>query len=488
MSSGCFYADAQSLMQTAKKAEQSAKELKQQEASRYNSIVDSKDLTKYNQYIADYPRGKNTPEIKRRADELKIWQNAKTSNTVSAYESYISSSQYHWYDSEANNAIKRLKQAAEKLAWNRVLTANNVETYQQYLRDNPNSGYKIEAEKAINRLKGSSAWNSIKGTKDIETLRRFISEYPNAHEVSDASNRLHELKGCQYYNNGELKSAYSEFSQVSRKDIAYESFAAYDAAMEYNEFSKLGTNSSEASLISFLIQYPNSIYASRVSNMVAVAKAGKFGDYSTSYDYNQAMSYAKDSHTQRLVQLYIAANKDKQKEKKHLRKSLERKRNGGTLNFGLDFMNIGYSSVSEGGSIGYYDIGLLLRIGNYRDRIQFAFGLRPGIILYDDGYYDDSYETEEMQRGFHMPIIGQLKLNLFNISEKSRLFVYGQYQYNAVRLDDKESEMAWSAGIGLAWKHIDWSFYYRQDIGRPSNWDYDKLHYYGMSLIYYWQL
>lgn len=37
--------EAQSLMQTAKKAEQRAKELKQQESALYNSIVDSKDLT-----------------------------------------------------------------------------------------------------------------------------------------------------------------------------------------------------------------------------------------------------------------------------------------------------------------------------------------------------------------------------------------------------------------------------------------------------------
>jgi hypothetical protein len=385
-----------------------------------------------------------------------------------------------------------LKQAAEKLAWDKVLTANTVEAYQQYLRDNPNSGYKIEAEKAINRLKGSSAWNSIKGTTSIDALQQFISEYPNAHEVSNATNRLHELKGCQYYNNGELKSAYSEFSQVSRKDITYESFAAYDAAMEYNDFSKLGTYSSESALIGFMKQYPNSIYASKVSDMVAVAKARNFGDYATSYDYNQAMSYAKDSYTRNTVQSYISINKKKQKDRKHMMKSWERKQNGGTVNLGLDFMDIGYNGVSEDGTIGYYNIGLLLRIGNYRDRIQFAFGLKPGIIAYDEfsyesGYYY-SYDMTEMQYSFHIPIIGQLKLNLFNTSENSRFFVYGQYQYNAVRIEEAESEMAWSAGIGLAWKHCDWSFYYRQDIGRPSSWDYDKQHYFGMSLIYYWQL
>jgi hypothetical protein len=477
--SGCFYADAQSLMQVAKKAEQRAKELKQQETSRYNSIVDSKDLTKYNQFIADYPRGKNTPEIKRRADELQKWDNAKSSNTISAYESYISNSQYHWYDSDANNAIKSLKQAAEKLAWDKVLTANTVEAYQQYLRDNPNSGYKIEAEKAINRLKGASAWNSIKGTTSIDALQQFISEYPNAHEASNATNRIHELKGCQYYNNGELKSAYSEFSQVSRKDITYESFAAYDAAMEYNDFSQLGKYSSESSLLGFMKQYPNSIYASQVSDMVAVAKARNFGDYATSYDYNQAMSYAKDSYTRNTVQSYISINKKKQKDRKHMMKSMERKQNGGTVNLGLgiDIATNGFYDDATNRNI---NVGLSLRIGNFKDWIQFAICIAPGILVSDDDYY--TYTT------FHLPISAQLKVNLIKTSENSRFFVYGQYQYNAVRVAEGESEMAWSAGVGLAWKHCDWSFYYRQDIGRPSSCDYDKQHYFGMSLIYYWQL
>ena len=55
---------SQSLMQTAKQAEQRARELKQQEDSRYDAILNSKNLSKYEQYITDYPRGKKTIEIK----------------------------------------------------------------------------------------------------------------------------------------------------------------------------------------------------------------------------------------------------------------------------------------------------------------------------------------------------------------------------------------------------------------------------------------
>ena len=88
--------EAQSLMQTAKKAEQHAKELKQQESARYNAILDSKDLSKYNQFINDYPRGSKTPEIRKRAQEVKSWNDAKNQNTIASYEQYLNATNNHW--------------------------------------------------------------------------------------------------------------------------------------------------------------------------------------------------------------------------------------------------------------------------------------------------------------------------------------------------------------------------------------------------------
>lgn len=205
-------ADAQSLMQTAKKAEQRVKELKQQETSRYNAIVDSKDLSKYDQFINDYPKGSKTQEIRQRAQEVKLWNDAKTKNTIVAYEAYLSSTQYHWYDNEANQLIRSIRQKAEKVEWDKIAAVNTITCYQSYLKNNPVSGYRQEAEKAINRLQGALVWNSIKDTDKINELQNFISSYPHAVEVSTATAKLHELKAVKYYDEGNLSSAYSEFS------------------------------------------------------------------------------------------------------------------------------------------------------------------------------------------------------------------------------------------------------------------------------------
>lgn len=485
-------ADAQSLMQTAKKAEQRAKELRQQETSRYNAIVESKDLAKYNQYIADYPRGSKTPEIKRRAEEIKLWNNARSSNSILSYQNYLSSTQYHWFDNEANQSIRSIKQKAEKEDWEKVVAVNTISNYQTYIQKNPTSGYKQEAEKAINRLQGEQVWNRIKDSDNINELQNFTTSYPHATEVSAATARLHELKGIKHYNEGNFGSAYAEFSNLSRDKISYANRKAYDEVMEYNEYSKLGNYASETALLNFIRKYPNSKYANDISNKIAVAKARNFGDYASSYDYNQALRYAKDSYTRNSVQSYISMNKKKQKERRNAMKSWERKQNGGTVNLGLDFLDLGLNGAYDDCTLWYYNVGVMLRFGNFKDRIQFAIGIKPGIFgyteeVYSGGYYYDYYDTEN-QTAFHMPIVGQLKLNLFKTSENSRFFIYGKYQYNAVRVEDIEAEMAWGAGIGIAWKHFDWAIYYRQDIGNVKNYDYKNQHYFGMSMIYYWQL
>lgn len=485
-------ADAQSLMQTAKKAEQRAKQLKHQETSRYNAIVDSRDLSKYNQFINDYPRGSKTPEIRKRAQEIKLWNETKNQNTISSYEQYLNNTHYHWYDNEANLSIRSIKQKEEKNKWDKVVAINTISGYQTYIQNNPASGYKQEAEMAINRLQGTLAWNKIKDTGNISELQIFISSYPHAVEISIATAKLHELKGVQHYNEGNLGTAYSEFSNLTREKISYANRKAYDEVIEYNEYSKLGHYASETALLSFIRKYPDSKYNNEIKNKIAIAKARNFGDYATAYDYNQALSYATDSYTRNTVQSYISFNKKNQKKRKNAIKSWERKGNGGIVNFGLDFCDFAYNWEATGKSVIYYNLGLLLRIGNYRDRIQFAFGIKPGIIGYSDtsssGYDDYSWYSSSWETGFHMPVVAQLKLNLFDTSKNSRLFVYGQYQYNAVRRNDVESEMSWCIGLGIAWKHIDWSLYYRHDFGKLTCLDSDKQQFLGMSIIYYWQL
>lgn len=487
-----------SLARTARQAQQRAKEAKERELSWYENIVDSRDLDYYDEFIAVYPRGKNTAEIKKRADEIRLWNSAEYSNTISAYQNYLSKTQYHWYDDEAESSIQSIKREQEKAAWDSVKESNTLEAYQTFLRNNPSSAYADDARQAIEKIEAAQLWDKIKNSTDIAEIQNYVSKYPNSLDIDKAKNRLYELKGCQFFKENQLSSAYLEFSKLKRSDLSYSNRAIYDEVMEYHEYSKLNEYSSEQTLSDFNSKHPNSKYRMAVNNMIAIAKAKDFSEYATESSYSLARSYAKDAATKRIVESYVDKNKNLQKERKRLERAYRRKQNGGLINIGLDFMDMGYNLESSDNFSFYYDMGVMLRIGNYADWVQFAVGIKPGIIAYSENYdpviksrysyYDYGDDDSNTTTKFHMPILAQLKVNLFKMSQNSRFFVFGQYQYNAVRADEAESDMSWKAGLGFGWKNFDWSFYYRQDIGEPSKALRDEQHFIGMSLIYYWNL
>lgn len=481
-------ADAQSLMQTAKKAEQQAKELKQQENTRYKAIVNTRNLIEYEQFVEDYPSSQNTTEIKRRIEELKLWNKTQNNNSLSAYEYYLYNTKYHWFEKEANEAIREIKQISEKQAWERVVALNTIDAYLHYLNENPGSGYKIEAENAISILRENESWEKIKNSDDIYEIENFIYSFPNSTKITKAKERLHELKGTRYYNGGNYKDAYAEFSQLTKSQISSANKKAYNDVMEYYDFQNLGKYASEGDLYSFMTKYPNGNYNSQVRNKMAIAIASNFGAYSSEYDYNRALEYATDENTKKLINDYIARSKKLKKAKKKEYNSYIRDANGGTFNLGFNFLDAGYNFSKQ---ILYYDLGLILRVGNYNDRLQFAIGINPGFMRYPQQYDDNDFFSDEYRVGnitFHLPIQCQLKLNLFRSSENSRFFLFGKYQYNSIRKKYLEGDFAWGVGCGFAWKHFDWSFFYRKDLGKIENPDFLSHNFWGMSMTYYWQL
>ncbi len=478
-----------SLMKAALEAEKRAKEIKSQEAERYAKVLDSRNLEQYNEFIRDYPRSKNTVEIKKRIAEMELWQMASTSNTVSAYQNYLSKTKYHWFDDSATLGISRIRKAEEKRDWEAVCRIGTITAYQNYLKQKPMSAYREDAEKIINRLKGAEAWKSIRFTSDKKLLEAFVERYPHADETVEARLRLHELYGKEYYDQQDFRKAYAEFSYFSSRDrVSYENRNAYDAVMEWKAFSLLDSDSSETELNSFLNKYPNSIYKTQVNNLLAIVKAKALDNYASVYDYNQIRGYASDTETRRIVESYIASNKSKKKiREKNARKRL-RNLNGGLFNMGIEFLDLGWNGESDDSqSIYYYNLGASIRIGNYASKAQFVCGLKLGAISYytqENGDYSE-YTSLSQEAVFHMPVYAQLKFNLFQLSSSSRFFISGQYQYNAVRDDLVENTMSWNAGVGIAWRHLDWLFYYRQEFG--SNYLINQ-NFFGTSLIYYFKL
>ncbi len=484
-----FSAEAQqSLMQIAQEAEQRAQELMAQENSRYTDILDSRDLEKYESFIADYPNSIHTQEIAKRADEVRRWNSAKQADSIPAYKDYLNTTEFHWFDAEANNCIREHGKELERDSWNSVCSVGTLDAYESYLAQNPETAYMDECREAINRLRGDQRWETVKRSESVRDLQAFIDEYPHSSRVAVAKVRIHELKGLQFFNEGKMDDAYSEFSELQRSDLTPSSKRIFDRCMEYHDYSELG--SSETSLRTFMSRYPNGRYYNAVSGKLAKLKAKELGPYSNESDYNEVLGYARDAQTRQVVEQYISANKREQKARRKAEKAYKRRRNGGTFNLGFEFTDFG--SLIDDFSMSYYNFGLMLRIGNYSDRVQFAVGVKPGMQIMD---WDDLE--------FHMPVVAQLKLNLFRVAY-SNFFIFGMGQYNVVYDDAEELDAAWAAGLGFAWKHFDLSLYYKREIGQYNDdgyyyydyngnyrWeycDYGPESYVGLSMIYYWQL
>ncbi len=245
-------------------------------------------------------------------------------------------------------------------------------------------------------------------------------------------------------------------------------------------------------LLEYLKEYPNGRYANSVSNKIAIAKAKSLNKFSTSRAFNEALGYAKDSSTRSFVQQCINncereyAQYLKQQEKAQHKQKV--KKDGGYVQFGIEAMDFAWNCVSLDRylNVFYYNIGLSMRIGNFRTPVQLELGLKPGLLCSyeaeDDWWHGYGYYEDDVDVGFHLPIYTRLKINICNSGDYSKFYIAGMGYYNAVRDKGLENKFSVGCGAGFAWRHGDLMFYYKQDLNNKHGFD-DK--YIGSSLVFY---
>jgi len=431
---------AQTLKKYAQQKKQELLERQKVEQQKYENLCKDCTLDKCKEYLSLYPYGKYSEDVTNRMNDFELWNKVKSANTVEAYQDYLSNSPYRFFASDANDAMAELKSVQE--------------------------------------------WESLKHTQSIADLQSFVNSYPKSSCASYASRRMHELKGVEYHKEGKLSEAYYEFTAAGGKyGIEFSNRDIYEECVEYHEYLQLKYSSDEKELQTFMDNYPSSKYYNEVSNKVAIIKAKALNMYSGEYSFNNALSYAKDTSTRTTVNAYIEnCKKTYARYKKELRKS-RIKANGGWLMFGIEPMDMGINMfVSDRTlNIGYYNVGISVKIGNYKAPVQFEIGAKPGIMVWaftDDSYYDDGDGTR-----FHLPLYARLKINLLNTGNRCKFYMAGLGFYNAVRDEYLENEFSVGGGFGFAWHHWDWlTVYYRQSLDNKNELDDGFL---GTSLIYY---
>lgn len=492
-------AEAQTLTKYAKQRNQELAERQRMEKANYEKACEKGTLAAYNEYLSMYPKGKFVQDVKSRVAEIEkkneqdMYDYAAKVETAQAYEAYLKKYPSGRYAQEAKGRLEDME------LWKKAKSANTIVAYKNYLNSSKNKSFAQLANDAITDLESKDAWETIRHSSSKSVIENFIVKYPKSSCLQDATKRHDELLAVEFYEQGNLQRAYEKFEAAGGKySIESTNRIKYDECLEYVEYKKLSSSSSESDLLAFLKKYPSSKYSDQVSNMVAIVKAKNFSMFASSYNFNEALSYAKDKETRNTVQSYIDNTKRSYNQYKRRQRHNRVMANGGYVKFGLEVMDFGIAGISSSDDeqkTVYYNMGISVKFGNYKSPIQLELGIKPGVvhtkyqtIEYYDDYWDSyyghrySYESYEDKTFFHMPVYAKLKLNICSAGS-SKFYIAGLGTYNAVREKLYENEFSVGGGAGFAWKKWDWfALYYKQDLENKLHID-DK--FVGTSLVLY---
>ncbi|MCL1625846.1 hypothetical protein [Bacteroides caecicola] len=434
--------EAQTLINYQQQKQKEIAERQRVEKQRYESACEKGTLEAFQEYIKLYPNGKYAVDVRNRIEDYNLWSTAVKTNTIEAYNHYIATSKSKSFKNDANEAITELRSIEE--------------------------------------------WKSIKASKSITEIELFIKTYPKSSCITNAQKRIHELKGENFYLSNDLLNAYQEFNKAGGKyALGKDNQSKFDECQEYWEYKNLTSYSSEEKLLAFLGKYPSGRYSDEVSNKVAISKAKSFTMYSGNYSLNEALGFAKDETTRSIVKRHYEAKQKEYSQYKKAQRRIKRQRNGGIINFGIEFMDLAfnpsmYSDMdNDVDYVMYYNVGLGIRLGNYKSPVQFEIGAKPGLVVYTLWYGSE----DETKTSFHLPLYARLKIGLWG-GTSSKWYVDGIGYYNAVKKSFLESDYSVSAGLGVSWRHWDWRIiYYKQDIDAQHT--YQNYNFLGTSFSYY---
>lgn len=408
------------------------------EKQRYERACSINTQSAYMEYLELYPNGRYVSDVKNRLKDYELWERAKRSNTLVAYNDYLQNSKFKTFATDARLAI------------------NNLESLDE--------------------------WNKISNSKRIQDFEVFLAKYPKSEYAVKATNQMYELRALEYYERGLYYLALKEFDWIGGKEsISYNNRRIYEKCKEHVAYQSLNESSEITVLRSFVNKYPNSEYTERVSNMIALGLAKRLNVNSDERQFVNALSYAKDRETRDIVQRYINKSKNESRDflsiQKRARRKAYNKANGGIINFGIEILDMAFNPMAYNDSessidiVGYYNIGLGLKIGNFKAPVQFEVGVKPGITWVDI----DVGESNKFP--FHLPVYTRLKVNVFGNIPKYYLDLTG-YK-NLIYNKDYGSEYSVSGGFGVAWRHWDWQIlYYKHSFS-----SYETVLYYDNSFL-----
>lgn len=136
--------EAQTLINYQQQKKKEVAEKQRIEKQRYESACEKGTLEAFQEYIKLYPKGKYAVDVRNRIEDYNLWSEAVKTNTIEAYNHYISTSKFKSFKDNANEAITELR-SIEK--WKSVKSLKSIAEIELFIKTYPKSSCITNAQK-----------------------------------------------------------------------------------------------------------------------------------------------------------------------------------------------------------------------------------------------------------------------------------------------------------------------------------------------------
>lgn len=155
-------------------------------------------------YISLYPEGRHIRDANKRLSKIEEdekaqiaadendWKTALRLDTVDGYIKYINKHHYphsnlHW--SEAQSAIKKLRDAEDEKKWERACSEDSLEAYKDYISKFPEGNHIVECKSCIDE----KAWQHAVSVNTIAAYQAYLKSYKYGKHLPDAKTKIDSL-------------------------------------------------------------------------------------------------------------------------------------------------------------------------------------------------------------------------------------------------------------------------------------------------------
>lgn len=402
--------------------ESGIKKQKQQIHLAYIDACNAGTISSLKNFISKYPNSEYVSLAKKRIEDHNMWKKAKEQNTISAYNTYLSKSTILAYKDDANKAIKNIQAEIE--------------------------------------------WNNCKDSNDEEKLNAYIIKFPSSSLIDQANYRLNILKGERYYSSNNYTLAYYYLKEAN----SYQALSGlpaqhYKALNDKRVFEDVILSSDIEKVRRYLDSLSSSNpYYNPTSNRLASLLAASLSIYSSEYNMNEAMSYAKDDDTKSLVKRYINKVKSDKAYYKHQRKVAKRK--AWWKNRFMAGWNVLHLDCLD--DIMGVGTGLKCRFGRWNDPVNLLFRAEYSYLMYldsDGDYYWDDSSVITVAHAVELPV--GLRFNLCKTGTYSKFYIgcniaFGFNFAEGDYFDVNKQTLSIEPQFGFASKNLDFGVYYKK--------------------------